>query len=71
MATWMRDVYSSNVREIGYDADTQDLIVVWKNGRKSAYHGVSEELATQVATAPSVGSMLNADIKPNYQHRYV
>lgn len=71
MSGWMQQVYSSMAREIGYDADTKEMIVVWKNGRRSAYAGVPEELALQVSTAPSVGSMLNDEIKPYYQHRYV
>jgi hypothetical protein len=69
--SWMKDIYSSVAREVGYDTDTKDLIVVWKNGRRSAYSNVPEELAVQLSTAPSVGNMLNNEIKPYFQHRYV
>ena len=41
-----------------------------KSGRLSVYSGVPEELALQVANAPSVGSILNSDIKSYYSHRY-
>jgi hypothetical protein len=71
MAAWTKDVYSFVAREIGYDPETKDLIVVWKNGRRSAYSNVPEELAVQLSTAPSVGNMLNNEIKPYFQHRYV
>jgi hypothetical protein len=67
----MKDVYSSMAREVGYDPDTKDLIVAWKNGKRSAYSNVPEELAVQLSTAPSVGSMINDEIKPYFQHRYI
>jgi hypothetical protein len=69
--SWEKAVFSSNVQAIGYDENTKDLIVTWKNGKRSAYNGVPEELADEVSRAPSVGTMLNSDIKPNYPHRYV
>jgi hypothetical protein len=69
--SWEKSVFSSNVQSIGYDDQTQDLIVTWKNGKRSAYAGVPEELADELSRAPSVGTMLNSDIKPNYEHRYV
>jgi hypothetical protein len=58
------------VSEIGYREDAKEMTVVWIKGRRSVYSGVPEELALQVANAPSVGSMLNTDIKPYYSHRY-
>ena len=68
---WEQSVFSSNVVSIGYDEDNKDMIVTWKNGKRSAYNGVPESLALDVANAPSVGSMINSDIKPQYAHRYV
>ena len=70
MAAWERSVYSSNVSMVGYDPETKDLIVTWTKGKRSIYSGVPEELAEQLVNAPSVGSMLNAEIKPYYSHRY-
>lgn len=68
---WSKSVFSSMVSEIGYDDEKQELIVTWaKSGRRSIYSGVDEETATQLANAPSVGQMINSDIKPNYSHRY-
>ena len=68
---WEKSVFSSNVQSIGYDDETQDLLVTWNNGRVSAYSGVSEELAVEVSQAPSVGGMLNSTIKNQYPHRYI
>lgn len=68
--SWSRHVYSSNVSTIGYDPETKELSVTWTKGKQSIYSGVPEELAEQLVNAPSVGSMLNAEIKPYYAHRY-
>ena len=71
MTTWSQRVFSSNVEEIGYNAETEELIVTWKSGKQSAYAGVPEGLAQEVANAPSVGQALNSMIKPQYAHRYL
>lgn len=69
--SWTQEVFSSNVVSIGYDEDSKDMIVTWKNGKRSAYNGVPEEKALDVSKAASVGSTLNSDIKPYYPHRYI
>lgn len=68
---WEVSVFSEMAAAIGYDDETHDLIVTWKNGKRSAYNGVPEEIAVELSKAPSVGTMLNAEIKPHYPHRYV
>lgn len=69
--SWTKSVYSSNVDQVGYDSDKQELIVHWKNGRVSAYERVDEQTAHQLANAPSVGQMIHSEIKPNYRHKYL
>lgn len=69
--SWSRPVFSSMVQEVGYDDQTQDLLVTWTNGKRSAYAGVPEELAIELSKAPSVGQMINMEVKPNYRHRYL
>lgn len=69
--SWQTPVFSSNVAEVGYDSDSNELLITWAKGRISAYKDVPEELAVQLSKAPSVGQMLNSEIKPNYQHRYI
>jgi len=68
--TWEKEVYSTNVQAIGYDEETQDLYVIWLKGKRSIYSGVPEDVAVQLANAPSVGAMMNSDIKNRYPHRY-
>lgn len=70
MAEWTKDVYSSNVQSVGYNDETKEMLITWTRGKRSIYSGVPAELAEQVANAPSVGSMLNAEIKPYFSHRY-
>lgn len=71
MSGWQVPVFSSNVQEIGWEEQGPALIVVWKSGKRSAYSGVDEETALQCSKAASVGQFLNAEIKPNFSHRYV
>lgn len=70
MSEWSKDVYSSNVSKVGYDSEKKELIITWVRGKRSIYSGVPEELAVDLANAPSVGSMLNSEIKNQYSHRY-
>lgn len=68
---WNKSVFSSMVNMIGYDDETQELIVTWKNGSQTAYQGVDEATAYDLSNAPSVGQVLNTDIKANYEHRKI
>ena len=67
---WSQPVYSSNVQEVGYDEEKQELYITWTRGKRSIYSGVPEELAVQLAHAPSVGTMLNQEIKHYFTHMY-
>ena len=67
---WTKSVYSSNVQEVGYDPDTKELYITWTRGKQSIYAGVPEELAVDLSNAPSVGTMLNQEVKPFISHRY-
>lgn len=70
--TWWRNVLSEMVSEVGYDDERQMLLVKWRRGgRVSGYADVPESLADELSRAPSVGSMLNSEVKPYYRHRYV
>lgn len=68
--SWTQAVFSSNVSEVGYDRENEELFITWAKGKRSIYSGVPESVAEQLANAPSVGSMINSDIKPYYSHRY-
>ena len=67
---WSQHVFSSMVSTVAYDEGTKELMVTWAKGKRSIYSGVPEELAVQLANAPSVGQMINTEIKPYYAHRY-
>lgn len=70
--SWEKSVYSSMVSTVSYDSDTGDLLITWaKSGKVSAYSGVPEEVALDLANAPSVGQMVRTEIIPVYPHRYV
>ncbi len=69
--SWSKSVFSSVASEIAYDSETKELLVTWNSGKQSAYSGVPEGLADQLSRAPSVGQMLNSEIKGVYSHRYV
>lgn len=75
MPSWQRDVFSSMVSSIGWEGDdalSGTLTVKWaKGGKTSAYFGVPEDVAIQLSKSPSVGSMINSDIKGQYGHSYV
>jgi hypothetical protein len=47
------------------------MTVTWKSGRVSAYSGVDESLALQIANAPSVGQAINSQVKNQFSHRYI
>jgi hypothetical protein len=66
----MRSVFSSNVSEVGYDPETQELHVRWQNGKLSIYSGVPADTADGVMNAASVGGALNDEIKGTFPHRY-
>jgi len=69
--SWSQSVFSSVVSEVGYDSDSGELLVTWsKSGKVSAYQGVPEDVAQRLANAPSVGQMINDEIKPYYYHSY-
>ena len=68
--SWTQNVFSSRIREVGWDDTSNELLVTFKNGRTAAYSGPSEDKAQELANAPSVGRMFNAEIK-HLPFRYV
>jgi hypothetical protein len=71
MAVDWTNVFSSNVNRIGYDDESQTLLVEWKSGKTSAYEGVPADVADQASRNWSVGRFINDHVKNNYQHKYV
>ena len=69
MTAWSQNVFSSMVQSVGYNPDTQEMIVQWKNGKATAYQGVPEEEARRGSNEASVGGWLNSEIKGKYRFR--
>ena len=70
---WMKPVFSSMISEVGWDDETQELLVKFsKGGKTAAYKGADEGLALELSKAPSVGSMFLEQVRPFYtDFRYV
>lgn len=58
---------STNVHAHGYDAATQTLAVTFKSGGTYHYHGVPAHVASQIATAKSVGAFIASSVRPHYK----
>lgn len=62
---WMRSVLSDMVAEVGWDPETEEILVRFKKGGKTAaYKGFDEGKADELRKAGSVGSMFLSEIKP-------
>ena len=62
---WSKAVFSEMISEVGWDDQTEELLVTFKKkGRTAAYKGFDEGTAEELSRAPSVGTMFLSDIKP-------
>lgn len=66
-----REVASSNVRAVGYDAGTQTLEVEFHSGGVYQYYGVPVEVYDQMMQAPSKGRFVNLEIRNAYPYSRV
>ena len=71
MPAEMKQVFSSNVEAVGYDAADGALYIQWKSGKTSRYNDVPPSVAQQAQTAHSVGQYVHANVKGQYEHQYV
>jgi hypothetical protein len=60
-------VTSTNVASIGYDPNTMTLEVEFRNGSVYQYFDVPETVYQELASASSVGTYLNQNIKVAYR----
>ena len=72
----MIDVRSSNVSAVWWEPTESaesnpvgDLIVEFRNGSKYVYHGVTQDVALQMALSPSTGKFLNEQVKGRYEYQ--
>jgi len=62
---WTKSVLSEMISEVGWDDQTNEVLVTFKKkGRTAAYTGFDEGTADQLSRAASVGTMFLTEIKP-------
>lgn len=74
MPGWEKDVFSKMVSKVaweGEDPTSGTMFVTFVKGKTAAYSGVPEDVAVQMTKSPSVGTMMNQEIKGQYPFRYV
>ena len=64
----MAYVDSSNIEQVGYDADNMELHVVFKDSSLYVYRDVPVQIYEELLGAPSKGSFLNRAIKGVYEY---
>lgn len=64
----MQEVSSSNIRELGYDEDTQTMGVVFHNGNLYHFLDVPQEVYEELLGASSVGQQFNLSIRGQYEY---
>jgi hypothetical protein len=69
MTIEMRRVRSSNIKEIGYDPDSEELHVTYLRGGRTIYHGVGPEHLPAALASESVGGYLHRNIKGKHAYR--
>lgn len=65
----MKNVFSSFVQSVHYNADDLSLTVNYKDGGSSTYVGVPPGVGRAVEQAPSVGEALHEQIRGRYAHQ--
>jgi hypothetical protein len=66
----LKEVKSSNITRIGYDAESSTLVVEFKGSGKYAYTGVPEKEYQELLEAkPSIGSHFHAQIRSNPRYK--
>jgi len=65
----MHPVKSSNVDAVGFDDETNELHVLYKNGGHYVYEGVAKSIHDNVLAADSIGGFLAANIKHKFKWR--
>ena len=65
------NVQSSNIESVGYNPESKELLVCFKNGYDYRYYGVPIEEFQELLAAGSKGKYLNAHIKDKYRYKKV
>lgn len=65
----MIKVHSSNIDSVGFDEDSEELHVIFKNGGHYVYEKVPPSIHSSMIAADSVGGFLFNNIKNNFKFR--
>ncbi len=66
----MTTVVSSNISRLGYNEETSEMLVEFKNGTQYKYWPVHFNDYQDLVNAPSVGRAFAADFKNNSSYEY-
>jgi len=64
----MKQVFSSHVHAVGYDATKKELHVEYKKGGRAVYKNVENEKAQQVLNGASIGKALHTHVRGAHDH---
>lgn len=64
-------IRSSNLREVGFDAEANQLEIVFADGGRYRYSGVPEAVYQGLLRAPSAGRYFNQNIRDVYPNTRV
>ena len=68
MATPMYPVNSSQLSYVGYDEETQELFITFKNGSTYKYTDVPKYIFTNLRSTTSVGTYFSDFVKNSYEY---
>lgn len=61
-------VDSSNVKSVGYDADSKTLAIEFADGSIYHYDDVKQDVYNELQGSKSIGKFIHANIKGVYKH---
>jgi len=67
----MVNVESSNINQVGYDSDSNTLIIKFHSGGLYCYFDVDENLYNNLLNADSVGKFFNQHVKNLYDYQRI
>ena len=67
----MREVQSSTLAKIGYDANLKLLAVEFTNGSRYVYNNVPAEVYAELMSSHSLGKYFGANIREAYKYTRV
>jgi len=65
----LQPVESSNISEIGFDQDTEELYVRFKSGKVYKYTNVPFSIYTALMEADSIGSFFHKEIRTAFDYQ--